>query len=113
MTISNTFNGLPITSRQVLSERRESTKVYEVTLDCVTNTYSEITNLAALVGEVTKTRLISGYISIQTTGTKATLVINGTSHTNCVIDSLTIKEADQSLLGVWYYTISFAQETIT
>jgi hypothetical protein len=67
----------------------------------------------ALQGEVNKTRLINGYMSIQTTGTKATLALNGVSYTNCVIDSLTVREADRSLITIYYYTISFARETIS
>jgi hypothetical protein len=113
MTISVTFNGVAIQSRQITRERIEGNKVFEVTLDCITDTYSDITSLSTLMGAVTKSRLISGFTSIQTTGTKATLIINGTSYTNCVIDSLEVREVPNTLLGVWSYTISFARETVS
>jgi hypothetical protein len=113
MTITTTFDSVPIQVRQITNMKIEASDVFEVTFDCVTTSLTLITNLTAKAGTVTKTRLIGGKMSVQTTGTKGTLVINGTSYTNCVIDSVVIREAPDSLLGVYYYTISFSRETVS
>jgi len=57
--------------------------------------------------------LASGKTRIQTTGgTKASLVVNGTTYTNCYIADLTWREApDARPFDVWEYTVKFIQET--
>lgn len=113
MTVTTTFNGVTVKSRQVTSLRKIYGKVFEITFDCVTTDYTDISNLEVLAGViVSKTTTIYGKTSIQTTGTKATLVLNGTSYTNCAIMSLVATEVYGTVLRTWKYTVSFAQETI-
>lgn len=111
--ITMTFNAVPIQSKRIVSQTMEGSNVFEITFACVTTSYSQITALSALKGSVTKTRCIGGKMSVQTTGTKATLSVNSTSYTNCVIDSLTVNEEPDTRLGIWNYTISFARDTVS
>lgn len=68
-----------------------STATYiKVSFRCLTQTYTDVSGLAAKIGY------------------KATLSINGTSYTNCVITSF--KEC-QIYPNVWEYEVSFTQDT--
>jgi hypothetical protein len=112
MTAHVTFSGLTVSTRRVTRRLQESTYVFEIDFDCITTSLSEITALAALVGPITKTRLLSGKISVQNPlGTVATLVVNGTSYSNCSIESLIVSEYTGSHFGAWPYTIGFVQDT--
>jgi len=108
-----TFNAKTVHSRRLSREYREGTNVHEWTFDCITATSTAITDLCDLMGPVVKTRLLSGKTLIQTTGTKGTLVFNGSSYSNCVIESLTREESGDSFVGAFPYSISIAQETYT
>jgi len=110
---TNTFDGTEIQVRQLLDFHKEGSDAFEVTFDCVTTDLTKITALTAKMGTVTKSRLIDGRMSVQTTGTKGTLVLNGTSYTNCVITDIRVKELFGTRFGGYSYTISFARETVT
>jgi hypothetical protein len=110
-----TFNGVTVPSREITRiDQLGTTTMYrfECTVDCRTETYSQYTALAALVGILNKTTLLNGKTSIQTIGgTIGSLVLNGTTYTNCYIESLSAAEVSQSNLGVWDFTISFVKDT--
>ena len=111
--VMTTFNGYTVHSRKLSREYTEGTNVHEWTFDCITQYSTAIDDLCALMGPLVKTRLLSGKILIQTSGTKATLVFNGSSYSNCAIESLTREEAQDSAVGVFPYSISFVRETYT
>jgi hypothetical protein len=98
----------------VESESAKGAYAYEVTLLCRTGTFSHITSLEALQGHIGVQVLASGKTRIQTTGgTKASLVLNGVTHTNCYIADLTHREVPNALpFDRWEYTVKFVQETI-
>lgn len=64
---------------------------FRVKFECCTQTYSDVSSLLAKIG------------------TKATLVIDGTSYTNCAIKSWDRLEQDPG--GNWWYTVTFVRET--
>ena len=64
-----------------------------VAFECYTEDYSDITALIAKIGY------------------KATLVIDGTSYTNCAIAGNPKPRITQRLPGKWWYSISFVRDT--
>ena len=112
-----TFDGVTVPSRTVtnfLVEGDHSGNPYrlEIALLCRTTDFEEYTALAKKFTLTNKTRLYSGEISCQTiAGTLGSLVLNGTTYTNCYIDGLSALEMDKSQLGVWDFTISFSKDT--
>ena len=86
---------------------------WEITLDCATNDYSDITAIQAKAGTAKKKTLLSGKTAIQTTGTKGTLSLEGVSYTNCVImEAIDVKEQRGTGSTPWWkYTVRIAQET--
>jgi len=62
------------------------------TFRCLTDTYTDISGLRALIGS------------------SGTLSIDGTNYTKCYISSFVEKEW---FPGTWEYTVSFAQDTTT
>jgi hypothetical protein len=109
--VMTTFNGYTVHSRRLSREYSEGTNVHEWTFDCITPYSTAIDDLCALMGPLVKTRLLSGKTLVQTSGTKAKLVFNGSSYSNCAIESLSREEAGDSFVGVFPYTISFVKET--
>lgn len=115
MTVPCTFNSVTVPSRRVVSEVIVGTSgaySYEVELECATKTYSQYTAMAALYGPTAKDRLLSGHtVASSKVGTKATLVLNGVTWTNCYIEELTNAEADGSQLGLWLFRMRFVRDT--
>lgn len=112
MTTICTFDGTTVQSRQITRELILGSYVYEVEIACRTANHSEYTTLAAKAGHIGKRRLLSGYTRVTTKGgIKGTLVLNGTTYTNCYIESISAAEVSQSNLGMWDYTISFVRHT--
>jgi len=88
--------------------------VNEITLECRTPTFGDITSLRALQGHIGTQVLLSGKTRIQTTGgTKASLVLNSVTYTNCYIADIAVREPNKSLPFTRYeFTIKFVQETV-
>ncbi len=108
-----TFSTTTVPSRAVRNMKIIGSYEFEVELECATKTFSEYTALAALAGPCNPRQLASGKIRVQTTGgTKASLVLNGTTYTNCYIKEISAAEADGMQLGLWIFTIVFVRETI-
>jgi hypothetical protein len=107
-----TFDNVTVPSRHVVRELILGSMVYEVDIDCATKTYSGYTALAAKAGHIQKRRLLSGYTRVTgKNATKGTLVLNGVTHTNCYIESISVAEADGMQLGLWEFRISFVRHT--
>jgi hypothetical protein len=101
---------------------RELTRIYalgssgdiafECTISCRTTAYSVYTDLIAKAGYCNKTILLNGKVSVQSTGTAGTLVINGSSYSDCYIESITAAETPESLFSVWDFTVGFVRDTV-
>jgi len=114
MTALCTFSSTTVPVSRVEKINTKAGYSFEVTLRCRTPTYSVITSLQALRGHIGIQTLASGKTRIQTTGgTKASLVLNGTTYTNCYIaDMDDPHEVPKSLpFTEWEFTIKFVQET--
>lgn len=109
------FDGTTMKSREV-------TRLYllgssgdiamEATVTCRTTAYSVYTDMVAKAGYCNKTVLLSGKVSVQSTGTAGTLVINGSSYSDCYIENLSAAETPESLFSVWDFTVSFVRDTV-
>jgi hypothetical protein len=62
-----------------------------VRLECVTQDYADVSALIAKIGQ------------------KKTLIINGTSYTNCAIKSW--NRLEENPPGTWWYEVTFVRET--
>jgi len=112
MTIGVTFNGTAITNPG-LQKSEQTAYSFKAEIEGVTSTYADITALRALSGPSKSSVLLSGYVKIQTLGTKGSLVINGTTYTNCVImDGVKEEEVHGTAATWWKYSAKFEQETI-
>lgn len=106
-----TFAGYTVSTRRMTRRVAEANNVFEITFECLATEEAEITNLKTLMGPLEKDRLLNQKISIQGGGTKDSLVFNGTTYTNCYIESLTVAETYGTKMGLLNYTISFVQDT--
>ena len=112
MTLMTTFGGYAVSTKQVTGTVVEASNVFEITFACFTNDPTEIPTLQALMGPLSKNRLMNKKVKLLPSTTyKGTLVFNGTSYTNCAIQSLTPVEAYGSLAQAFNYSISFVKDT--
>ena len=114
MTALCTFSTVTLHSYLVESMSDKNALEFSCILRCRTGTYTDITSLKALQGHIGIQTLASGKIRVQTTGgTKASLVLNGTTYTNCYIADLTWREVPKSTpFTRWEYTVKFIRETV-
>ena len=113
MTLPCTFGSTAVPTRLVRSLKIIGSYEYEVEVECATKTFSDYTTLAAMAAPCGVTRLLSGKVKVTTLGTSGTLVLNGTTKTNCYIKDISAAEADGSQLGLWLFSITFVQDTST
>lgn len=115
MTITITFSTVALPSAKLETSKPDGADDYEATFSCHTKDYADITALQALTpSKLTAQRLRNGKTRITVKGgTKATLTINGTAHTNCYIAEISgIKEAPNALpFDAYVFSIRFVQET--
>jgi len=108
------FGNVWVHSSLVENMRSIGTLYFEVTLKCWTKVYSDITLLQVLAAPINVIQMHSGKTKIQSEGgTKATLVLNGTSYPNCYIANLICQDEQASTnFEGWWYTVTFVQETV-
>lgn len=115
MSVPCTFNSVTVPSRHIINEVMIGTAgayFYEVEIECATKDRSQYTALAALYGHCGVDRLLNGYTAVTSAlGTKASLVLNGTTYTKCYIEDLSNAEADGTQLGMWIFRIKFVRDT--
>jgi len=87
--------------------------LYEVTVSCRSTSYSDYSAIRAHAGICTVTPLLSERIHVQNTGVTTTLILGGTSYTNCAIKEITAAEVNDSMADVWDYSITFVRDTTT
>ena len=113
MTAYVTFNAVTVPTHHL--DKLTLGDAFEVTFSCRTSTYGDILALQALApSSITMDRVSGGKTRITALGgTKATLVINGISYSNCYIAEISgITEAPNSLpFDEYEFTIRFVQET--
>lgn len=109
MTI--TFNSIQLATRSQIQHSRIGSDSQEWTFDIISSDASW-NALTSLAGHCRKTTLMSGKTSVQTTGTKATLAIDGISYTNCaIIGGVRISELRGSSKSRWIYSVTFVRDT--
>ena len=109
------FDGTTMKSREVTRLYILGSSVdlaMEAAVTCRTTAYSVYTDMVAKAGYCNKTILLSGKVSVQSTGTSGTLVINGSSYSKCYIENISAAETPDSLFSVWDFTVNFVRETI-
>lgn len=121
MTATCTFDGTTVQTQEITRLLLHGNYAFECTVVCRTTTYTNYTAIAAKAGTTKtpgvcalKTITEAGYVSVQSEGgTKGTLVLNGATHTNCYIETISAAEVPKSQLGVWEFTVAFVRETVT
>jgi len=107
-----TFDSVPLINPSPQKPKVTYTEVFEIVIDCLTDNYANITAILAKAGIANKTTLVSGKTSIQTTGTKGSLVIPSGTYTNCVImEPIQVEEVEGTAAKWWKYRVSIAQDT--
>lgn len=108
-----TFDGLTLPVPAPLKFKQTADSL-EITIEGYSEDEATVDALIAKAGKSTKSLLLSGKIAIQTTGTKASLVIGSDTYTNCVImDGVQKDEVDGTgPTPKWRYKATFAQVTI-
>jgi len=113
MTDYVTFNSVTVPTHHL--DKLTLGDAFEAVFSCRTGTYGDILALQALApSSITMDRVSGGKTRITALGgTKATLVINGISYSNCYIAEISgITEAPNSLpFDEYEFTIRFVQET--
>lgn len=94
----------------------EDQENFEITIECQTNDFDDVTEIIARSGKSTAQPLLSGKTKIQTTGTLSDLVISGFdssidgTYTNCAImDGVKVEEVFGTGGTWWKYTVKFTQ----
>ena len=94
----------------------EDQENFEITIECQTDNFDDVTELIARSGKSTAQPLLSGKTKIQTTGTLSDLIISGFdssidgTYTNCAImDGVKVEEVSGTGGTWWKYTVKFKQ----
>jgi hypothetical protein len=110
--MTTTFDSVTLVNPSPQKLKVTNSEVFEIAIDCLTDSYADITAIKAKAGIANKTTLVSGKTSIQTTGTKGSLVLEGDTYTNCVImEPVQVEELEGSARTWWKYRVSIAQDT--
>lgn len=110
-----TFDGVELRDPAPLKPREDQDN-FEITIECQTDDFDDVTEIIARAGKSTAQPLISGKTKIQTTGTLGDLVISGFgssidgTYTNCAImDGVKVEEVSGTGGTWWKYTVTFKQ----
>ena len=110
MTVS--FGGITLSLASKVNMQQDNYSM-TCTFDCETTNYTEISSLIAFTGPAKPKQLLSSYVLVVVrpgSTQKQSLIINGTTYTNCVI-SEKIQITERLKLHAWKYTIKFVQST--
>jgi len=107
-----TFDGLTLPVPTPLKFKQTADSL-EITIEGHSEDEATVDSLIAKAGNSTKALLLSGKTAIQTTGTKASLVIGSDTYTNCVIMGGVEKTEEEGTgpTPKWRYKATFAQDT--
>jgi len=105
-----TFDGVELKNVGPLKPKEDQDN-FEITIECLTDDYTDIDEMIARAGKATSSKLLSGKTAIQTTGTSGTLVIGENMYTNCVImDGVQVEEEPGTgPTPKWKYKMRFMQ----
>lgn len=110
MTIS--FDSVTLPTRSPIVSGRVGSLQQEWTFECLTAILSDIDTLHAKCGRTKVTTLLNGKTSVQTTGTVGSLVVDGTTYTNCsIVGPIEVREVPGSNKGLWIYTVKIVRNT--
>lgn len=108
-----TFDSVELKNPSPLKPKEIYGSHFEVEIDCLTETFADVTAIIAKSGITKTTVLLSGKTSAQTTGTKGSLVITGGdlagTYTNCAImGEITYEELPGGTR--WKYKVKFVKD---
>jgi len=109
-----TFDGLTLPNPSPLKFKQTADSL-EITIEGFSEDEAMVDALIAKAGSSGKALLLSGKTAIQTTGTKASLIIGSDTYTNCVIMNGVQKDEVDGTgpIPKWRYKATFVQETTT
>lgn len=112
MTTTAVFDGTNLVNASPYKPTFTSTESFEITIDCITSLWTDVTAIKAKAGICKKTTLLSGKTAVQTTGTKGSLVIAGDTYTFCAIENgIQVSEVPGTANQWWKYSMKFVQDT--
>jgi len=108
-----TFDGVELKNPSPLRPKVIYNSHFEIEIECLTEDFADITAIVAKSGITKTTTLLSGKTSVQTTGTKGSLVITGIdlagTYTNCAImGEVTYEELPGGTK--WKYKVKFVKD---
>jgi len=109
-----TFAGVTLKNASPIDTRQIGSLVLEWTFECMTNDYTtHITGLLSHSGHTTRTLLLSGKQSVQSTHGLETFVVNGVTHTStcAILGAVRIEEVPGTGAGWWRYTVTIVKDT--
>lgn len=109
MTIWFSTTTVVLPNPTALQITREEADDNEWTFTCLSQDLAALEAITDLAGVCTTSRLLSGKLAVQTTGTQGTLSIDGTAYTNVAIKG---SSKIQEIGNGWYsLKLTFVQET--
>ena len=111
---ADTFDSVTLYVREIRDFKTDVYGNLSVSLLCRITTWTDYTNLVAKKGYATATVVLAGTTNVQYLGgAMGSLVLNGTTYTNCVIsDGPTLSEVAAPSNVVWDFTVSFVRKTV-
>lgn len=110
--MTTSFDGTTIPNASPIKEKAIGSLHWEAEIEAYTDDYGDITDLRAKAGRTSTAVLLSGKTSVQTTGTKGTLVLeDGQTITDCVIvGEIEDEEVPGTGLKWWKYRMKFVKD---
>jgi hypothetical protein len=108
------FAGVTLKNASPIDVKQIGSLDYEWTFECMTNDYAtHITGLLGYSGHTTKTLLLSGKMSVQSSVALQTFVVNGVTHTSkcAILGPVRIREVSGTAVTWWLYTVTIVRDT--
>jgi hypothetical protein len=111
--MADTFDSVTLHVREVRDFKTDVYGNLSVTLLCRITSWTDYTNIVAKAGYATATVVLAGTTNVQYLGgAMGSLVLNGTTYTNCVIsEGPTLSEVAAPSNVVWDLVVSFVRKT--
>ena len=113
-----TFDSVTLQNPSPLNPKIEGTEVFELTIECQTDDYTDISNITGKASACKSYRLLSKKTKVLNEGTSGTLAISGFggaldgNYTNCAIEGgIQVTEVEGTGGLIWKYKMKFVRDT--
>ena len=106
-----TFDSTTLLTREPITSDQVGALDVRWTFECYAAALSDISTIIGKGGRCRTVTMLNGKTSVQTTGTVGSLVIDGTTYTNCsIIGPFVIREMPASAKAKWFYTVTIVKK---